>query len=72
MGRTGYGPDIKAKAKAMWIVGNYSDQQIADKLRIPRTETIAFLACPIGAVEGETARLQFLEGVAALRAGKML
>ncbi|MBU8912923.1 MAG: hypothetical protein KOO61_02800 [Spirochaetales bacterium] len=40
MGRTGYGPDIKAKAKAMWIVGNYSDQQIADKLGIPRSETI--------------------------------
>ncbi len=40
MGRSGYGPDIKIKAKALWIVGNHSDQQIADKLGIDRTKTI--------------------------------
>jgi len=40
MGRKRYGDDIKIKAKALWIVGNHSDQQIADQLGIQRTETI--------------------------------
>ena len=40
MGRKGYGPDIKIKAKALWIVGNHTDQQIADQLGIIRSETI--------------------------------
>ena len=32
MGRKGYGPDIKIQAKALWIVGNPTDQQIAEQL----------------------------------------
>lgn len=33
-GRQGYGPDIKIKAKALWIVGNHTDEQIANRLGI--------------------------------------
>ncbi len=40
MGRKGYGQEIKLKAKALWIVGNHTDQQIADQLGIQRPETI--------------------------------
>jgi hypothetical protein len=40
MGRKGYGQDTKLKAKALWIVGNHTDQQIADQLGIQRPETI--------------------------------
>ena len=40
MGRKGYGADVKLKAKALWIVGNYTDQQIASQLGITRSETI--------------------------------
>ena len=40
MGRKGYGPEIKLRAKALWIVGNYTDQQIADQLDIARPDTI--------------------------------
>lgn len=39
-GRQGYGPDIKIKAKALWIVGNHTDEQIAKRLDIQRPETI--------------------------------
>jgi hypothetical protein len=41
MGRKGYSPDVKLRAKALWIVGNHTDQQIADTVGIPRPETIA-------------------------------
>jgi len=40
MGRKGYGQDVKLQAKALWIVGNHTDQQIADQLGIQRSETI--------------------------------
>ena len=40
MGRKGYGQDLKIRAKALWIVGNHTDQQIADQLGIQRAETI--------------------------------
>ena len=40
MGRKGYGPDVKLRAKALWIVGNFTDQQIAQQLSIQRPETI--------------------------------
>ena len=40
MGRKGYGPDIKLRAKALWIVGNHTDAQIAQQLGIQRSETI--------------------------------
>lgn len=39
-GRKGYGPDVKLRAKALWIVGNMTDQQIADAVGISRSETI--------------------------------
>lgn len=39
-GRQGYGPDTKLRAKAMWIVGRLTDDQIAAQLDIPRAETI--------------------------------
>ena len=40
MGRKGYDRTTKIKAKALWIVGNHSDQQIADQLGIARSKTI--------------------------------
>ena len=40
MGAKGYGEDIKIRAKALWIVGNHTDQQIANQLGIQRSETI--------------------------------
>ncbi len=40
IGRHGYGPDIKIKAKALWIVGNHTDEQIAKRLGIQRSETV--------------------------------
>ena len=40
MGRQGYGPDVRIKAKALWIVGHLTDEQIANQLGIPRAETI--------------------------------
>ncbi len=40
MGRKGYGPDVKLRAKALWIVGNHTDQQIAEQVGISRSETI--------------------------------
>jgi transposase-like protein len=36
----GYSQDVKLRAKALWIVGNLSDQQIADQLGIARAGTI--------------------------------
>lgn len=39
-GRHGYGPDTKLKARAMWVVGSYTDEQIAGRLGIQRPETI--------------------------------
>lgn len=39
-GRHGYGPDVKLKARAMWVVGSYTDEQIAGRLGIQRAETI--------------------------------
>ena len=39
-GRHGYGPDTKLKARAMWVVGGYTDEQIAARLDIQRPETI--------------------------------
>lgn len=39
-GRHGYGPDIKLRARAMWVVGSYTDEQIAVRLGIQRPETI--------------------------------
>ncbi|HOX27235.1 MAG TPA: hypothetical protein PLL30_16070 [Candidatus Krumholzibacteria bacterium] len=41
MSRKGYGQDVKLRAKALWIVGNHTDQQIAEQLGIPRSETIS-------------------------------
>ena len=35
-----YDPDTKLQAKALWITGAGTDQQIADRLGIQRTETI--------------------------------
>lgn len=35
-----YGQDIKLQAKALWITGAGTDQQIADRLGIKRPETI--------------------------------
>lgn len=40
MGRKGYGQDVKLRAKTLWIIGNHTDQQIAQMLGIPRAETI--------------------------------
>lgn len=40
MGRHGYGPDVRLRAKALWIVGNHTDEQIASQLGIQRPETI--------------------------------
>ena len=40
MGRKGYGLETKIKAKALWIVGHFTDQQIAEQLDITRSETI--------------------------------
>jgi len=40
MGRKGYPAEVKLRAKALWIVGNMTDQQIAQQLDIPRSETI--------------------------------
>lgn len=40
MGRKGYGPEVKLRAKVLWMMGNQSDQQIADLLDIQRPETI--------------------------------
>ena len=40
MGRKGYSPDIKLRAKAMWITGQGTDVQIAERLGIKRAETI--------------------------------
>jgi len=40
MGAKGYPIDTKLKAKALWIVGNLTDAQIADRLDIARPGTI--------------------------------
>ena len=40
MGHTKYDRATKVRAKALWIVGNHSDQQIADQLGIARSKTI--------------------------------
>ena len=40
MGAKGYSTDIKLKAKALWIVGNLTDAQIAERLGIARPGTI--------------------------------
>jgi len=40
MGRLKYDQDIRIKAKALWIVGNHTDQHIADQLGITRSETV--------------------------------
>ena len=40
MGRKGYGPDTKLRAKALWITGQGTDAQIAERLGIRRPETI--------------------------------
>lgn len=40
MGRKGYSQEVKLRAKALWIVGHYTDQQIASQLDIQRVETI--------------------------------
>lgn len=40
MGRKGYGTDVKLRAKVLWMMGNHTDQHIADVLSIPRSETI--------------------------------
>ena len=40
MGAKGYSDDVRLKAKAMWIVGNLTDNQIAERLGIPRPGTI--------------------------------
>lgn len=40
MGAKGYPDDIKLKAKALWIVGNLTDAQIAERLGIARSGTI--------------------------------
>ena len=39
-GRHGYGPDIRLKAKALWIVGRLTDEQIAAQVGVQRPETI--------------------------------
>ena len=39
-GRHGYGPDIKLRARAMWVVGNSTDEQIAEQLGITRSGTV--------------------------------
>lgn len=39
-GRQGYGPEVRLRAKAMWIVGRLTDDQIAVQLGIARPETI--------------------------------
>ncbi len=40
MGAKGYSEDIRLKAKAMWIVGRYTDTEIAEELGISRPGTI--------------------------------
>jgi hypothetical protein len=40
MGVKGYGQDVRLKAKALWIVGNLTDAQIAERLGIARPGTI--------------------------------
>lgn len=40
MGAKGFSPDVKLKAKALWIVGSLTDAQIADRLGIARPGTI--------------------------------
>ncbi len=40
MGRKGYGADAKLRAKVLWMMGNHTDQQIAQLLDIPRPDTI--------------------------------
>lgn len=39
-GRHGYGPDTRLRAKALWIVGNLTDEQIAAQVGVQRPETI--------------------------------
>jgi transposase-like protein len=39
-GRHGYGPDTRLRAKALWIVGNLTDDQIAAQVGVQRPETI--------------------------------
>ena len=41
MGRKGYGPDVKLRAKALWIAGQKSDVEIAEELGIARPGTIS-------------------------------
>ncbi len=40
MGRSGYPDEIRLKAKALWIVGRYTDAEIAEQLGIARPGTI--------------------------------
>lgn len=40
MGAKGFSPDVKLKAKALWIVGSMTDAQIAERLGIARPGTI--------------------------------
>jgi transposase-like protein len=40
MGAKGFSQDVKLKAKALWIVGNLTDAQIAERLGIARPGTI--------------------------------
>lgn len=40
MASKGYSRDLKLQAKALWIVGNLTDAQIADRLGIARVGTI--------------------------------
>ena len=41
MGRKGYGPDVKLRAKALWIAGQKTDIEIAQELGISRIGTIS-------------------------------
>ena len=40
MGAKGFSQDVKLKARALWIVGNLTDAQIAERLGIARAGTI--------------------------------
>mgnify|MGYP001036301097 FL=1 len=40
MGAKGYPPEVKLQAKALWIVGNLTDAQIAERLGVTRIGTI--------------------------------
>jgi len=40
MGRKGYPPEVRLRAKALWIAGDRTDRQIAAELGIQRVDTI--------------------------------